>query len=152
LKRVKYYLWDTKKVSKYKETRNGLMGADFSSKLSPWMACGCVSPRYVYWETKNYEKRYKENESTKHFISELFWRDFCHWYSYRHGNSIFYEYGPFDKGEGRWRVDREIIQRWRQGLTGMPLVDALMREMNHSGFMSNRGRQIVASYFSLDLK
>ncbi|TNV80968.1 hypothetical protein FGO68_gene1718 [Halteria grandinella] len=153
LERVKYYLWETKMIQKYKDTRNALMGADFSSKLSPWMACGNLSPRYVYWETKKFEQRFKENDSTRHFISELFWRDFCHWYAYCHGNGIFYEYGPLDKkGVPQWRVDQSVIQRWRQGLTGMPLVDALMREMNQSGFMSNRGRQIVASYFSLDLK
>ena len=46
----------------------------------------------------------------------------------------------------------ETVQRWKEGRTGMPIIDACMRDMNTSGFMSNRGRQVVASYFALDLK
>lgn len=45
----------------------------------------------------------------------------------------------------------EVIRRWKAGKTGMPIIDALMREMNTTGFMGNRGRQIVASYLALDL-
>ena len=152
MKRCKYYIWDSRKIGRYVDTRNGIMGADYSSKLSPWLACGALSPRYVYWETKKYEAKYKANKSTTHFISELFWRDFCHWYCYRHGDRVFYEYGALGKSAPKWKVNQDTIQRWKQGLTGVPLIDALQRELNYSGFMSNRGRQIVASYLALDLK
>ena len=46
----------------------------------------------------------------------------------------------------------DLINRWKQGTTGMPIVDAFMRELNETGWMGNRGRQIVASYLTLDLK
>ena len=46
----------------------------------------------------------------------------------------------------------EIIQKWKDGQTGMPFIDALMREMNATGFMPNRGRMIVACYLTMDLK
>lgn len=49
-------------------------------------------------------------------------------------------------------MDIETIKRWKEGKTGMPLIDACMRELNQTGWMSNRGRQIVASYLTLDLK
>ena len=128
------------------------MGRNYSSKLSPWLACGALSPRYVYHETKRYEQKHLESESSKHFISELFWRDFCHYYCYKHGNGVFYEFGPLDKGQSEWRVNPKTIQRWKEGTTGMPLIDAFMRELKESGFMGNRGRQIVASYLALDMK
>lgn len=51
-----------------------------------------------------------------------------------------------------WETNINTINRWKEGNTGFPLIDALMRELNHSGFMSNRGRQIVASYLTLDLQ
>jgi deoxyribodipyrimidine photo-lyase len=50
-----------------------------------------------------------------------------------------------------WKVDMKTITRWKEGKTGFPLIDALMRELKYTGFMSNRGRQIVASYLTLDL-
>lgn len=50
-----------------------------------------------------------------------------------------------------WSKDPELLQRWKEGRTGMPLVDANMRELAATGFMSNRGRQNVASYLALDL-
>jgi deoxyribodipyrimidine photo-lyase len=46
----------------------------------------------------------------------------------------------------------DTVKRWRDGQTGMPLIDALMREMNETGFMPNRGRMIVACYFAMDLR
>lgn len=115
------------------------MGADYSSKLSPWLACGAISPRFVYHETKRFEAKHLENESTKHFISELFWRDFCHWYCLRHGPRVFYEYGALDKGQ-QWKLNLDLINRWKNGTTGIPIIDAFMRELKFSGFMSNRGR------------
>eukprot|EP01043_Picozoa_sp_COSAG02_P058111 COSAG02_NODE_7176_length_3137_cov_1.480579_3_plen_152_part_00 len=51
----------------------------------------------------------------------------------------------------QWREDEEALTRWKQGNTGMPLVDANMRELAATGWMSNRGRQNVASYLILDL-
>jgi len=151
LKRVHHYIWNLKSLNSYKQTRNEIMGADYSSKLSPWLACGALSPRFVYHETKRFENKHLENESTKHFISELFWRDFCHWYCYKHGSKVFYEYGALNKGN-QWKVNIDIINRWKNGTTGIPIIDAFMRELNFSGFMSNRGRQIVASFLALDLK
>jgi deoxyribodipyrimidine photo-lyase len=127
------------------------MGADYSSKLCPWLACGAISPRFVYHETKRFEAKFLENESTKHFISELFWRDVCHWYCFRHGPRVFYEYGALEKGQ-QWKTNLDLINRWKNGTTGIPIIDAFMRELKFSGFMSNRGRQIVASFLTLDLK
>ena len=50
LGRLKHYLWDTRAVSTYFDTRNGMLGADYSTKFSPWLALGCISPRIIYHE------------------------------------------------------------------------------------------------------
>ena len=61
--RVEHYLWDTEKLSEYKETRNGLIGADYSSKFSPWLAHGCISARAIYHEVEKYENEIEKNKN-----------------------------------------------------------------------------------------
>jgi deoxyribodipyrimidine photo-lyase len=68
------------------------------------------------------------------------------------GNKVFSQYGIYNRDYYVWKVDKDVIQRWREGRTGMPIVDALMREMNYTGFMPNRGRMVVACYLAQDLK
>ena len=68
----------------------------------------------------------------------------------KHGDRIFHRHGVSGK-RVQWHSDEALFERWREGRTGMPLVDANMREMKLTGFMSNRGRQNVASYLALDL-
>ena len=83
----------------------------------------------------------------------------------RHGTSVEQEYGPegaeiiyprnsvmFKKLNVSDPIQMAPVLRWRQGRTGMPLVDALMRSMNRTGWMPERGRMIVASYLALDLQ
>lgn len=90
-------------------------------------------------------------KSVDKFVDELFWRDFYKlWFIYQ-GSKPFYRYGIHDRNYYNWKANMEIINKWKQGMTGMPLIDALMRDMNRTGYMSNRGRQIVAAYLTLDL-
>jgi deoxyribodipyrimidine photo-lyase len=76
LKRLKHYLWDTDLIAKYFEIRNGMLGADYSTKFAPWMAAGCLSPRTIFHEVKKYEEQRTANKSTYWVIFELIWRDF----------------------------------------------------------------------------
>ncbi|GFN80946.1 cryptochrome dash-like [Plakobranchus ocellatus] len=64
--RLQDYLWGTDYVSTYiyKETRNGMIGSDYSTKFSPWLAHGCISPQKIYWEIKMYENERTSNQST----------------------------------------------------------------------------------------
>lgn len=64
LERVKEYLWEKDLLRKYFDTRNGMIGADYSSKLSPWLAHGNLSPRYLAMECKKYEEARVTNKST----------------------------------------------------------------------------------------
>ena len=70
----------------------------------------------------------------------------------KNGNKIFSNYGIYDRKYYNWQTDIEVVKRWKTGMTGMPIIDALMRELNATGFMPNRGRMVVACYFAMDLK
>ncbi|TAF43955.1 MAG: DASH family cryptochrome [Sphingobacteriales bacterium] len=152
LKRLKYYLWDTDLLKKYKLTRNGLLGMDYSSKLSPWLAAGCLSPRSIYWQIKTYESERGANESTYWLIFELLWRDYFRFMFKKHGTKYFLETGFKNKTHDLAPNQLELFALWKKGQTGIPFIDANMIELNQTGFMSNRGRQNVASFLIKDLK
>lgn len=152
LERLDLYLWKSHAVSTYKETRNGVLGENDSSRLSPWLAQGCLSPKKIYSELKRYEAEVVTNQSTYWLFFELLWRDFFRLMGKKHENSIFKIDGYSGKGNIAWREDRELFNKWAQGNTGTPLIDAAMIELRTTGWLSNRARQIVASYLINDLK
>ena len=148
--RLHQYLWERNCLKSYKETRNGMLGADYSSKFSAWLALGCLSPRYIYEEVQNYESERVKNDSTYWLIFELIWRDFFRFICAKHGNHIFRPSG-LQGIDIPWQEDWDRFNLWREGNTGYPLVDANMREIAATGFMSNRGRQNVASFLTKNL-
>lgn len=150
LARLDAYIWKADRLRSYKDTRNGMLGADYSSKFSPWLALGCLSPRYVYEQVQQYETERVCNDSTYWLVFELLWRDYFRFICAKHGNKIFHPSGM--RGINiPWKQDWQRFDLWRQGLTGFPLVDANMRELAATGFMSNRGRQNVASFLTKNL-
>jgi deoxyribodipyrimidine photo-lyase len=151
LDRVDEYIWREDCLKKYKKTRNGLLGANYSSKFSPWLAHGCITPRQIYEEVQRYENERVSNKSTYWMTFELIWRDFHTFASWKAGAQLFAPGGPASKNPD-WRDYDEAFERWCTGTTGIPFVDANMRELNQTGFMSNRGRQNVASMLSMSLR
>lgn len=151
LRRLKYYLWDSNLIKNYEDTRNGMMGGDYSTKFSAYLAQGCLSPKMVYHELKKYESERGENKSTYWLFFELLWRDFFRLIAKKYGNKIFQMGGLIGKPDAKWRTDERLFNIWAHGETGIPFVDANMRELNATGFMSNRGRQNVASFLTKDL-
>lgn len=152
LRRLRYYLWDTDLVTRYKVTRNGMLGGDYSTKFSPWLAAGCLSPKKVYAEIKRFERERTANESTYWVFFELLWRDYFRLLGKKFGNRIFQVEGPRGKPMHHLENRLDLFQLWAEGRTGVPFIDAHMRELNATGFMSNRGRQNVASFLVKDLK
>lgn len=150
-KRVDHYFWDTEKLSVYKETRNGMIGADYSSKFSPWLAHGCISARSIYAEIEKYEAEIEKNKSTYWLKFELLWRDFFKYTAMRYGNLIFKAGGIKHKPKN-WLHKDHIVEQWIMGHTANDFVNANMNELRLTGFMSNRGRQNVASYLVHQLK
>lgn len=148
--RMEHYFEQTQGLLRYKFTRNELLGTEYSSKLSPWLALGCISPREVYARVKVFEQTVKANISTYWLFFELMWRDYFHYVTRKYGSRIFRTSGiagkPIEQTD-----DYALFERWRTGQTGIPFIDANMRELQQTGFMSNRGRQLVASFLTKDL-
>ena len=148
--RLAAWLWDEDRLRTYKQTRNGMIGAGYSSKLSPWLALGCLSARQVQAEITRYEAERVRNESTWWLTFELLWRDYFQLIACKHGARLFAAVGL--RGIALpWRRDAAAFERWCTGRTGIPLVDANLRELLATGYLSNRGRQIVASFLTKNL-
>jgi deoxyribodipyrimidine photo-lyase len=148
--RLDEYIWQRDRLRIYKETRNGMLGADYSSKFSAWLALGCLSPRYIVEQIRKYENERIENDSTYWLIFELLWRDYFRFICAKHGVSMF-KLSGLQGVDLTWKQDWERFDLWREGKTGYPLVDANMREIAATGYMSNRGRQNVASFLTKNL-
>jgi deoxyribodipyrimidine photo-lyase len=151
LDRIDEYIWREDCLKKYKATRNGLLGANYSSKFSPWLAHGCISPRTIHEEVERYEDRRFDNKSTYWMKFELIWRDFFSYVTWKAGSDLFRP-GGIIGNDIDWKYHDASFERWANGTTGIPFVDANMRELNRTGYMSNRGRQNVASMLSQSLK
>lgn len=152
IKRIQEFFFETKSVSSYKETRNALLGKNNSSKFSAWLSQGCLSPREIYYELRKYEEKNGANDSTYWLIFELMWRDYFRFMMKKHRHKFFLQAGISDKETAFRAPDKEKLLRWIEGKTGQDFIDANMTELKLTGFMSNRGRQNVASYFCNDLK
>ena len=125
---------------------------DYSSKLSPWLALGCISARKVGKAIR--EAKFKLNLNWKgadKLTSELIWRDFFWHIALRFGANIFRHKGIDTKSAKKPVRDPKKLERWITGTTPDPLVNAFMIELATTGYMSNRGRQIVASYLVNEL-
>jgi len=129
-------------LGRYDEQRN-LPGIDGCSRLSPWLHFGQISPREI-------THRLKDLANAEPYVRELLWREFAHVILYHWPESVGepmdrrFEFMP-------WRDDPQGLQRWQRGLTGVPLVDAGMRELWQTGFMHNRVRMVVASFLTKHL-
>jgi len=151
-KRVFNYLTETHAIATYKETRNGMIGENYSSKFSPWLALGCISPKMIYHEIKKYESVHVANESTYWLIFELIWRDYFYFMMQKFPTQFFKPNG-INKLKGSINKHHEVaFEKWKTGQTENDFINANMIELNQTGFMSNRGRQNVASYFCHNLK
>lgn len=151
-KRLEDYLWNTDAIATYKKTRNELLGENYSSKFSAYLAQGCLSPKLIFWELQRYETERTKNDSTYWMFFELMWRDFFRFMGKKHGNKIFLKGGTKEDVDSNLKNNKDLLQLWIEGRTGVPFIDANMRELAKTGFMSNRGRQNVASFLVKDLK
>jgi deoxyribodipyrimidine photo-lyase len=150
--RLEHYFFKTKSLSVYKETRNGLVGADYSSKFSAWLALGCISARSIYAQIQHYEKEIVANESTYWLVFELLWRDYFRFVMKKYGHLFFLQNGIKTSKKNSNRHNAKLFETWKNAQTGNDFINANMLELKLTGFMSNRGRQNVASYLVNDLQ
>lgn len=143
LARLDHYLWHSGAIARYKMTRNGLLGAEFSTRLSPWLATGCLSARQVHDQVRSWELDHGACESSYWVIFELLWREYFHWVARKEKTGLF---GPRALPE-----PPPAFGSWCRGETGVPFIDAGMRELAATGWQSNRVRQNVARFLVHDL-
>jgi deoxyribodipyrimidine photo-lyase len=128
----------------YKATRNALTGRDYASHWSPWLAHGALSVRQAVAGLKAFEAERGASDGSYWLWFELLWREHFRWMLRRHGAALFRPQGLLTSAP-RVVHDAEAFTRWCEGHTGLDLVDAAMRELRHTGYLSNRLRQVVAS-------
>ncbi len=152
IQRMQYYFEESHLISTYKQTRNQLIGEQYSTKFSAWLALGCISPRQIFDALKTYEEKFAANESTYWLIFELLWRDYFRFMMKKYREKFFQKNGIKNNPIQANESNKSLLTNWINGNTGIGFVDANMKELRLTGFMSNRGRQIVASYLCNDLK
>lgn len=150
-KRLHQYFSGTKGLLRYKETRNGLINLNDSSKFSLYLSCGTLSPRQIHSKLREFEVSFGRNESTEWFLMELLWRDYFKFLALKIGNSLFETKGITSKYDYELK-DPQYFEKWTNAQTGADFIDANMNELNCTGWMSNRGRQNVASYLTKTLR
>lgn len=126
--------------------------AKSQSKLSPWLAHGCLSARYLYAELKRYEKERRQTDCTARMVHELYFRDFVRFSALLKGSKIFKLEGIYGRHPpGGWLQEDELLAPWCQGQTGFPFLDASMRELEATGSCCHAGREVAAWFLVCDL-
>ena len=152
LARLHDYAVDRHLVGRYDDTRNQLLGEAFSTKFSPWLANGSLSARQVWAAIDGYDAAHgARSKGALQLRLELLWRDYFRLLALRAGPDFFRWRGLRDQRPKPTRPDRAVFDAWTRGHTGHAFVDATMRELAATGFLSNRGRQNAASYLIHDL-
>lgn len=151
-RRLHHYFTDTKAILTYKETRNGMLFENDSTRLSPWLSLGILSPRVIIAQLQEFESHYGANESTYWLYFELFWRDYLKFFARKYQEKIFQEDGIKRGKHYASEKNKVLFLKWCEGKTEEPFINANINELNRTGWMSNRGRQNVASYLVHSLK
>ncbi|MCX2494007.1 DASH family cryptochrome [Pedobacter sp. PF22-3] len=122
------------------------------SKLSAWLAMGSLSPRKVYWEIKKMESVPNTKAMFNHILLGLLWRDYFRFMFKKYGNTFFSPDGFGSQGLVDVANEQENFNKWRNAQTGFAVVDAVMTELNQTGFISNIARQTAALYLINNLE
>lgn len=135
----------------YKHTRNALDEWTHSTKFSFWLSNGCLSVRTLCSRLFEYEKEVIANDSTYWIFFELLWREYFQCYAQQWGKKLYLlkgikQHKPLTSFYG------ERFRKWCEGQTPYPIVNACMKQLQATGYMSNRGRQLVASCFVHELQ
>ncbi|MGB3462864.1 MAG: deoxyribodipyrimidine photo-lyase [Rhodanobacter lindaniclasticus] len=125
-----------------------------TSRLSPHLHFGEISPRQIHFELDRRARaaKAKQRPDLEPFLRELGWREFAHHLLFHFPHTPTENFNP-RFNDFAWAADDEVaIERWQRGRTGIPLVDAGMRELWHTGWMHNRVRMVVASFLTKNLR
>lgn len=150
LKQLHTY-FEERHIETFDQTRYNLSGENVSSRISPWMALGCLSPKYVYCQLKAYEAKNGCSKSSQNFSLELLWRDHYRLMGKKYGDKIFEVGGIRGMETKLLQEDWDLFNRWKEGQTDVDIINACMLQLKLTGFLSHKGRQLVSSYLVNDL-
>ncbi|GAA4064703.1 deoxyribodipyrimidine photo-lyase [Streptomyces shaanxiensis] len=134
--------WLSGPLSAYDERHDDL-AADATSRLSPYLHFGCLSPAELL-----HRARAQDNAGAHAFVRQLAWREFHHQVLAARPDAADHDYRP---RHDRWRRAPKETEAWRDGRTGYPVVDAAMRQLRHEGWMPGRARLLAASFLAKTL-
>ncbi|WP_051202049.1 DASH family cryptochrome [Ferrimonas senticii] len=149
LQHAEHY-FDSAAPQTYKQTRNALDDWCSSTKFSPWLAHGCLSPRQLWQAISTHEAQQSRNDSTDWIRVELLWREYFQWLALSAQSRLF----AFTGTQGIRRPTSfypERFAKWCQGATPYPIINAAINQLNATGYTSNRARQLLASCFVHEL-
>jgi len=128
------------------DTARDAPGGDATSRLSPYLRFGEISPFQVWQRVQRGELAAAARRNAPKFLSEIGWREF-NWNILFHAPDLHEKNFRADFDAFPWpEPDPRDLAAWQQGRTGIPLVDAGMRELWQTGYMHNRVRMVVASF------
>lgn len=134
--------WLAQGVDRYHE-HNDELSNDGTSRLSPYLHFGCISPREL-------ESALSDSDGARAYHRQLCWRDFYNYVIFNFPHNAVEEFQERYR-HYNWGTDKKLLEAWQQGKTGYPVVDAAIRQLNTEGWMHNRGRLIVGSFLTKDL-
>lgn len=138
-------------VAEYKAHRDIPSLASATSRLSPYLRFGQISPIDIWHQAVAYDKAQRGvSEGARHFLSEVCWREFSY-HLLAQKPDIATEPLKEEFARYPWNTNQILLAAWKRGQTGVPIVDAGMRELWATGYMHNRVRMIVASYLIKNL-
>ena len=132
-------------------------GVDGTSRLSPHLHFGEISPRQILWAIERMAEQHPQRAAAlrtaaEPFLREVGWREFSYHLLRHQPHTPSHNLDPrFDAFPWARRNER-VLERWRRGRTGVPIVDAGMRQLWHTGWMHNRVRMLVASFLTKNLR
>ena len=141
--RRRFLAWRQHDLAGYPQNHDDLASAK-TSRLSAYLRFGCVSPLEVAIGAGD---RPAGDGHSEEFTRQLAWRDFFHQVTAAFPDLARKDYRPGPA----WHEDEQALAAWRAGQTGVPIVDAGMRQLAAEGFMHNRARMITASFLTRNL-
>ena len=133
-------------IHTYKSTRNEMSGLNNSTKFSAYLSLGCISPRRVYHTLKAYEDKSYASDSSYWIFFELLWRDFFYLVMRNSKNKLFLTQG-LTLNNYKFNEDKSTLNDFFNANTKVDLIDASIKELKSTGWLSNRNRQLVSNYF-----
>ncbi|GAC12779.1 cryptochrome/photolyase family protein [Aliiglaciecola lipolytica] len=137
-------------INDYKQARD-VPSLNGTSHLSPHLHFGEISPHQIWYATLHKFNGSMANADMDCFLSEIGWREFSYYLLYHFPTLPSENFNP-KFNQYHWRGRNNDLEAWQRGQTGVPIVDAGMRELWQTGYMHNRVRMIVGSYLVKNLK